>query len=29
MLHLRNVEIFCFGWKLWLSSENVLMVGLQ
>lgn len=29
MLHLRNVEIFCFDWKLWLSTENVLMAGLQ
>lgn len=29
MLHLRNVEIFYFGWNLWLSSENVLMAGLQ
>jgi len=29
MLHLRYVDIFCFGWKLWLSTENVLMAGLQ
>lgn len=29
MLPLRNVEIFCFVWKLWLSTENVLMSGLK
>lgn len=29
MFHLNNVEICCFDWKLWLSTENVLMAGLQ